>query len=46
MQEQDFVKVGYDYQLTLNHILEHAAKLHPKGEIVYRDKYRGNLENI
>jgi len=46
MQEQDFVKVGYDYQLTLNHILEHAAKLHPKGEIVYRDIYGGNYKQL
>jgi len=46
MQEQDFVKVGYDYQLTLNHILEHAAKLHPKGEIIYRDIYRGNYKDL
>ena len=25
---ENFVNVGYEYQLTLNHLLEHAAKLH------------------
>jgi len=45
-EAQDFVRVGYNYQLTLNHILEHAAKLHPKGEIVYRDIYRGNYKEL
>ena len=43
---EDFVNVGYDYQLTLNHIIEHAAKLHPKGEIVYRDIKRENYKEV
>jgi fatty-acyl-CoA synthase len=46
MEEQAFIKAGYDYQLTLNHLLEHAAKLHPRGEIVYRDIYRGNYKEL
>jgi len=45
-QGQDFFRVGYDYQLTLNHILEHAAKLHPKGEIIYRDICRENYKQL
>lgn len=34
---EEFVDVGYHYQLTLNHIIEHASKLHPKEYVVYRD---------
>lgn len=42
MQEQEFPQVGYEYQLILKHLLEHAAKVKPQGEIVYRDLFRGN----
>ena len=46
MQEQGFVRVGHEYQLTLNHILEHAARLHPKVDIVYRDICRKNYKEL
>jgi fatty-acyl-CoA synthase len=40
VQEQEFPRVGYQYQLILKHILEHTALMHPDGEIVYGDVYR------
>ncbi len=42
MQEAEFPKVGYEYQLNLKHFLEHAAKIQPRVEIVYKDVFRGN----
>jgi fatty-acyl-CoA synthase len=46
MQEQEFPKVGHEYQLILRHLLEHAAKVKPQGEIVYRDLFRGNYATL
>jgi len=46
MQEQEFPQVGYEYQLTLTHILEHAAKIQPEGEIVDRGVFRGNYAQL
>ena len=40
VQEERFVKAGYEYQLTLNHLLEAMRKLYPKQEIVYRDRVK------
>jgi fatty-acyl-CoA synthase len=45
-KEQTFPKVGYNYQLIIKHFLEHAAKMRPDGEIVYRDIFRGNYANL
>ena len=45
-QEQEFPRVGYDYQLILKHILEHAARMRPEGEIVYKDLFRGNYAQL
>jgi len=33
--EQEFPEVGHRHQLILKHILEHTARMHPEGEIVY-----------
>jgi len=41
-----FPKASYDYQLILTHILEHAAKMCPRGEIVYRNILRGNYARL
>jgi len=46
MQEQEFPKVGHEYQLILKHVLEHAARVKPQGEIVYRDLFRGNYATL
>ncbi|MBW1715349.1 MAG: long-chain-fatty-acid--CoA ligase [Deltaproteobacteria bacterium] len=45
-REQEFPKVGYNYQLILKHLLEHAARMRPEGEIVYRDLFRGNYTQL
>lgn len=42
----DFIDVGYHYQLTLNNIIEHAARLHPKEYIVYRGKQRETYKEV
>ena len=44
--EQEFPRVGYDYQLILKHLLEHTAKMRPEGEIVYKDHFRGNYAQL
>jgi len=46
MQEQEFPEVGFKYQLILKHLLEHAAKVQPQGEIVYRDLVRENYAQL
>jgi len=46
MQEQEFPRVGHEYQLILRHLLEHAAKVKPQGEIVYRDLFRENYATL
>ena len=46
VQEQEFPMIGYDYQLILKHILEHTARMHPEGQIVYRDLFRGNYAKL
>jgi fatty-acyl-CoA synthase len=46
MQEQEFPKVGFEYQLILKHLLEHAAKVQPQGEIVYKDLVRENYTQL
>jgi len=46
MKEQEFPKVGYEYKLNLTHILEQAAKIQPKGEIVYKDIFRENYAQL
>jgi len=45
-QEQRFPNIGFEYQLILKHILEHAAKVRPESEIVYKDLYRGNYVQL
>ena len=45
-QEQRFPKIGFEYQLILKHLLEHAAKMRPESEIVYKDLYRGNYAQL
>lgn len=45
-QEQKFPKIGFEYQLILKHLLEHAAKMRPESEIVYKDLYRGNYVQL
>ena len=46
MQGQKFPKVGFEYQLLVKHLLEHAAKVQPEGEIVYKDLARGNYAQL
>jgi len=46
MQEQEFPKVGHEYQLILKYLLEHVAKVKPQGEIVYRDLFRENYATL
>jgi len=46
MPEQEFPNVGYNYQLIIKHLLEHAAKVRPKGEIVYKDLVRENYAQL
>ena len=46
VQEQEFPMIGYEYQLILKHVLEHTARMHPEGQIVYRDLFRGNYANL
>ncbi len=46
MQEEEFPKVGFEYQLILKHLLEHAAKVQPEGEIVYKDLVRQNYAQL
>jgi len=46
IQDQEFPKVGYQYQLILKHILEHTARMRPDGEIVYRDIVRENYAQL
>lgn len=41
-KREEFPKVGFNYQLTLKCLLEHAAELRPDGEIVYKDRFRGD----
>ncbi len=41
-----FPKAGYDYQLVLTRILEYAARIRPRDEIVYRNLYRGNYARL
>ena len=45
-KEQRFPKIGFEYQLILKHLLEHAAKIRPESEIVYKDLYRGNYGQL
>jgi len=45
-REQEFPRVGYDYQLILKHLLEHAAKMRPEGEIVYKNLFRGTYAQL
>ena len=45
-QEQEFPKAGFEYQLILKHLLEHAAKMRPEGEIVYKDLFRENYAQL
>ena len=45
-QEHEFPRVGHDYQLILKHVLEHAARMRPQGEIVYKDLFRGNYARL
>jgi fatty-acyl-CoA synthase len=45
-KEQEFPKVGYQYQLILKHILEHTARMRPDGEIVYGDIVRENYAQL
>ena len=45
-QEKRFPKIGFEYQLILKHLLEHAAKMRPESEIVYKDLYRGNYAQL
>ena len=46
MQEQEFPKAGFEYQLILKHLLEHAARVQPQGEIVYKDLVRGSYTQL
>jgi len=46
VQDKEFPKAGYHYQLILKHILEHTARMNPDGEIVYGDVYRGNYAQL
>ena len=46
IQEHIFPRVGFDYQLVLKHFLEHAAKMRPESEIVYKDIFRGNYARL
>ena len=45
-QEHEFPKVGYQHHLLLKHLLEHAARMRPDEEIVYRDLYRGDYAQL
>jgi len=40
MEQIEFPQIGYDYQLNLKKFLEHAARIHPRAEIVYKDVAR------
>ncbi|OPX39763.1 MAG: hypothetical protein B1H11_02185 [Desulfobacteraceae bacterium 4484_190.1] len=40
--QEEFPKIGYEYQLNLIKLLERAAKLHPQGEIIYKNLMREN----
>ncbi len=44
--QEEFPKAGYETQLTLKSILQHAATIHPKSEIVYRDIFRGGYAKL
>lgn len=45
--EEEFPNLwGADFQLTIDRLIKYAARLHPKGEIVYRDSWRGTYEDI
>ena len=46
IQEQNFPKAGFEYQLILKHLLEHAAKMRPESEIVYKGLFRGNYARL
>ena len=45
-QDQSFPIAGFQYQLILKHLLIHAAKMRPEGEIVYKDVVRENYEQL
>lgn len=40
MAQVEFPKMGFDFQLNLKKLLEHAARINPSVEIVYRDVAR------
>lgn len=44
--QDEFPKYGYEYQLNLKKLLEHAAKIHPKTEIVYKDVAREDYATL
>jgi fatty-acyl-CoA synthase len=46
MEEHEFINVGYNSQLILRHIIEHAASIRPTGEIVYTDLVRQNYAQL
>ncbi len=46
MKQTEFPQMGYDYQLNLKKFLEHAAKINPKAEIVYKDVARENYATL
>lgn len=41
-QEQEFPQFGFDYQLSLIKLLQRAALIHPREEIIYKDLVRSN----
>ncbi|MBU1276189.1 MAG: long-chain-fatty-acid--CoA ligase [Proteobacteria bacterium] len=41
-QEQEFPQAGFDYQLSLIKLLQRAALIHPREEIIYKNVFRSN----
>ena len=46
VEDQEFPKVGFRTQLILKHILEHAANVKGRNEIVYKDLVRENYAQL
>jgi fatty-acyl-CoA synthase len=46
MQDEEFPMVGHKSQLILKNLLEHAAKVHPKSEVVYKNVVRENYAEL
>lgn len=45
-QKQEFPQIGHDYQLNLAKLLDRAAKVHPRSEIVYKGLVRKDYAQV